>query len=49
MDQKQIILDAINRLVKSDPNFAENITKLADLADKNRFIYSQAVNKLKSL
>jgi len=49
MDQKQIILEAINRLVKSDPNFAENITKLADLADKNKFIYSQAVNKLKSL
>jgi len=49
MDQKQIILNAINRLVKSDPNFAENITKLADLADKNKFIYSQAVNKLKSL
>jgi len=49
MDQKQIILDAINRLVKSYPNFAENITKLADLADKNKFIYSQAVNKLKSL
>jgi hypothetical protein len=49
MDQKQIILDAINRLVKSDPNFAENITKLADLSEKNKFIYSQAVNKLKSL
>jgi ubiquinone biosynthesis protein Coq4 len=49
MDQKQIILEAINRLVKADPNFAENITKLADLADKNKFIYSQAVNKLKSL
>lgn len=49
MDQKQQILDAINRLVKADPNFAENITKLADLADKNKFIYNQAVNKLKSL
>ena len=49
MDQKQIILDAINRLVKSDQNFAENITKLADLAEKSKFIYSQAVNKLKSL
>ncbi len=49
MDQKTIILDAINRLVKSDPNFAENITKLADLAEKSKFIYSQAVNKLKSL
>jgi hypothetical protein len=49
MDQKQIILNAINRLVKADPNFAENITKLADLAEKSKFIYSQAVNKLKSL
>jgi ubiquinone biosynthesis protein Coq4 len=49
MDQKQIILDAINRLVKSDPNFAENITKLADLSEKSKFIYSQAVNKLRSL
>jgi hypothetical protein len=49
MDQKTIILDAINRLVKADPNFAENITKLADLAEKSKFIYSQAVNKLKSL
>jgi hypothetical protein len=49
MDQKQIILAAINRLVISDPNFAENITKLADLAEKSKFIYSQAVNKLKSL
>jgi hypothetical protein len=49
MDQKQIILDAINRLVKADSNFAENITKLADLAEKNKFIYTQAVNKLKSL
>jgi hypothetical protein len=49
MDQKQMILDAINRLVKADPNFAQNITKLADLAEKSQFIYSQAVNKLKSL
>ena len=49
MDQKQIILDALNRLVKSDPNFAENITKLADLSEKSKFIYSQAVNKLRSL
>ena len=49
MDQKQLIIEAINRLVKSDPNFAENITKLADLAERNQFIYKQAVAKLKSL
>jgi ubiquinone biosynthesis protein Coq4 len=49
MDQKTMILDAINRLVKADPNFAQNITKLADLAEKSQFIYNQAVNKLKSL
>ncbi len=49
MDQKQQILDAINRLVKADSNFAENIAKLADLAERNQFIYKQAVAKLKSL
>ena len=49
MEQKQQILDAINRLVKADPNFADNITKLAELAERNQFIYKQAVAKLKSL
>ena len=49
MDQKTMILDAINRLVEADPNFAHNITRLADLAEKSQFIYNQAVNKLKSL
>ncbi len=49
MDQKTMILEAINRLIKTDPNFANNITKLADLAEKSQFIYNQAVNKLKSL
>jgi hypothetical protein len=47
--QKQIILKAVNRLIDSDPNFAENISKLADLSEKNKFIYNEAVKKLKSL
>jgi len=47
--QKQRILNAVNTLIKCDPNFAQNIEKLAALAQKNPFIYKQAVNKLNSL
>jgi len=49
MDNKNTIVNAINTLVKHDPNFAENIQKLAELCVKNKFIYDQAVKKLKSL
>lgn len=49
MDNKNQIVNAINTLVKHDPNFAENIQKLAELCVKNKFIYDQAVKKLKSL
>jgi hypothetical protein len=46
---KQAILQAINTLVKCDPDFARNIQKLAQLAQRSPFIYKQAVNKLNSL
>jgi len=49
METKERLTKAINRLIKADPNFIENLEKLADLAEKNKFIYNQAVNKLKSL
>jgi ubiquinone biosynthesis protein Coq4 len=49
MDNKDKIVRAINTLVQNDPNFADNISKLADLVVRNKFIYQQAVNKLKSL
>ena len=49
MTDKEKILDAIQRLSKADPFLADNLQKLAEIAEKNKFIYNQAVNKLKSL
>jgi hypothetical protein len=49
MENKNTIVTAINTLVKHDPNFAQNISKLAELCVKNKFVYEQAVKKLKSL
>lgn len=49
MTDKEKILAAINKLSKLDANLAENLTKLADLAEKNKFVYDQAVKQLKSL
>lgn len=49
MSDKEKILAAINKLVKADPNLAENLTKLAALAESNPFVYKQAVKQLNSL
>jgi|APGre2960657373_1045057.scaffolds.fasta_scaffold116323_2 hypothetical protein len=49
MSDKEKILAAINKLAKLDPNLGENLTKLAELAEKNKFVYEQAVKQLKSL
>ena len=49
MSDKEKILTAINKLAKLDANLAENLTKLAELAEKNKFVYDQAVKQLKSL
>jgi len=49
MTDKEKILTAINKLAKIDANLAENLTKLAELAERNKFIYDQAVKQLKSL
>ena len=49
MTDKEKILTAINKLAKLDPNIADNLTKLAELAEKNKFVYEQAVKQLKSL
>lgn len=49
MSDKEKILTAINKLAKLDANIAENLTKLAELAEKNKFVYDQAVKQLKSL
>jgi hypothetical protein len=49
MTDKEKILTAINKLATIDANLAENLTKLAELAEKNKFVYDQAVKQLKSL
>ncbi len=49
MSDKEKILMAINKLIKHDPELADNLTQLADLAEKNQFVYKQAVKKLREL
>jgi len=48
MNDKEKILAAINKLLKLDTNFAENLAKLAEIAEKKPMVYKQAVNMLKS-
>lgn len=46
---KEKVIDAVNVLLQSDPDFVENITKLAKLAQKNPTIYKVAVEQLNKL
>jgi hypothetical protein len=46
---KDKIIKAVNSLLESDPNFVENITKLAQLSKKNPAVYELAVKQLNSL
>jgi hypothetical protein len=46
---KERVLKAVNVLLKNDPDFPENITKLAELVVKNKTIYQMAVKQLNSL
>jgi hypothetical protein len=46
---KEKVISAINVLLANDPNFVENITKLAELSKKNKAIYEMAVKQLNSL
>ena len=47
-DAKNRILTAVNKLIEKDPNFTENIEKLAKLVEKNPTTYQQAVKMLNS-
>lgn len=47
-DAKARILAAVNKLIEKDPNFTENIEKLAKLADKNPAMYQQAAKLINS-
>jgi hypothetical protein len=46
---KDKVIQAINSLLESDPNFVDNITKLAQLSKKNPAVYEIAVKQLNSL
>lgn len=48
-DKNKQINNAVVRLMKGDNDFAEHITKLADLCDENPLIYKAAIQKLKAL
>jgi hypothetical protein len=46
---KEKVIDAINILLESDPDFVDNITKLAQLSQSNPTIYKVAVQQLNKL
>lgn len=48
-DRQAAVVDAVNKLIQHDPNFPENIAKLAALAQRNPGIYKMAVQYLKTL
>lgn len=47
-DAKSRILAAVNKLIEKDPNFTDNIEKLAKLAEKNPAMYQQAAKLINS-
>jgi hypothetical protein len=48
-DKTKKINNAVVRLIKGDKNFANHITKLADLCDDNVLIYNMAISKLNNI
>jgi hypothetical protein len=50
LNQRQSkMVSAINELQKADPEFPENIAKLADIARRNPGVYKMAIQYLKTL
>jgi hypothetical protein len=48
-DERKIINSAVVRLMNNDKDFANNISKLADLCEENPLIYKMAISKLEAL
>jgi len=48
-DKQALMVQAVNKLINLDPNFSQNICKLAELAERNPTVYKMAVNQLNSL
>lgn len=47
--QKKRIIDAVNKLMQLDSGLAENLERLAKMAESNPQVYKQAVNILKTM
>ena len=45
-DKRKKINNAVVRLIEGDLEFAENISKLADLCENNPMIYKMAIQRL---
>ena len=48
-NRKKTLVDAINKLMNLDPDFSENMAKLARLAETNPTMYRLAITQLNSL
>ncbi len=48
-NRKKTLVDAINKLMNLDPDFSENMVKLARVAETNPRMYKLAINQLNSL
>jgi hypothetical protein len=48
-DKRKKINNAVVRLMDGDSEFAENISKLADLCENNPMIYKMAISRLENL
>jgi hypothetical protein len=48
-NKQALMVQAVNKLINLDPNFSDNICKLAELAERNPTVYKMAVNQLNSL
>jgi hypothetical protein len=47
--QKKRVIDAVNKLMLLDSNLAENLERLAKMAQSSPDMYKQAVNILKTM
>lgn len=48
-NKQALMVQAVNKLIKLDPQFADNICKLAELAERSPMVYKMAVQQLNSL
>ena len=47
-DSKRKVIECVNKLLRVDPNFPDNIEKLCNLAENKPTVYQMAVQQLNS-